>query len=149
MPKGAKHMISFSTTTIDLADFWHEEAPDSRGRGGFPLVAVPETDSLGVVYFEIEPGNNLGMHTDSQDELIVVLEGNVHAVIGEESGDLSAGDVAFIPAMAPHGFTNTGNTTLRCLGVFPDSNVVSTFGYTLQPFGTAVLSFKALVPAGV
>lgn len=149
MPKGAKHMITFSTNSIDVGDFWHDEDPESRGRGGFPLVAIPETGSFGVVYFEIEPGNNLGMHTDSQDELIVVLEGSARATIGTETGDLSAGDVAFIPAMEPHGFTNTGNTTLRCLGIFPDSDVVSTFNYTLQPFGTSALSFKALVPATV
>lgn len=142
-------MISFQTDELEIGDFWHDEEPAWRGRGGFPLVGVPGTESMGLVYFEIEPGNSLGLHTDSQDELIVVLSGSALATIGEETAELRAGAIAFIPAMATHGFQNTGSVTLRCAGIFPDSDVVSTFKYDLQPFGTRVLSFKGLVPAEV
>ena len=142
-------MISFQTAELQIGDFWHDEEPASRGRGGFPLVGVPGTESMGLVYFEIEPGNSLGLHTDSQDELIVVLSGTALATVGAETGELTTGSMAFIPAMVPHGFRNTGSDILRCAGIFPNSDVVSTFEYVLQPFGTRELSFKALVPAEV
>lgn len=137
-------MIAFQLHTLQLNAFWHDEEPSSRGRGAFPLAGVPGTESVGMVYFEIEPGDNLGRHTDSPDEIIVVLTGTALATIGYETGELPAGSVAFIPGMMPHGFTNIGSDTLRCLGIFPDSNVVSTFTYPLQPFGTRVLEFKAM-----
>lgn len=142
-------MISFQTSELEIGDFWHDEEPQARGRGGFPLAGIPDTESMGLVYFEIEPGNRLGLHTDSQDEMIVVLQGKASATVGEETGNLEAGAVAFVPAMVPHGFSNVGSDTLRCVGIFPDSDVVSTFEYSLQPFGTRTVSFKATAPAQV
>jgi quercetin dioxygenase-like cupin family protein len=143
-------MLSLQLNHQELVDFWHDEVPRARGKGGFPLNGAPGTESVGMVYFEIEPGDNLGLHTDSADEVIVVLAGTAIGTIGDESGVLSAGSIAFIPAMMPHGFENTGDDTLRCLGVFPDSKVVSTFEYALHPFGTRVLEFEALgaAPSG-
>lgn len=137
-------MISVDPQRLELVEFWHEEESQSRGRGGFPFIPFPETSSVGMVYFEIQPGDSLGLHTDSPDEVIVVLSGTAEATIGDETGVISAGSVAFIPSMAPHGFKNIGDDVLRCVGVFPDSDVESTFEYELQPFGTRVLRFKDL-----
>jgi quercetin dioxygenase-like cupin family protein len=142
-------MITFQTGELEIGDFWHEEEPLARGRGGFPLAGVPGTESMGLVYFEIEPGNSLGLHTDSQDEIVVLLSGAATGTVGDETGELSTGAVVFIPAMVPHGFKNTGSDVLRCVGIFPDSNVVSTFEYALQPFGSRVVPFRATVPAQV
>ncbi|MGA7671278.1 MAG: cupin domain-containing protein [Nitrolancea sp.] len=140
-------MISFQLDALEVGDFWQEENPTGKGRGSFPLTGVTGVESTGMVYFEIDPGNNLPLHTDSPDELIIVLSGTARATIGDEEGELQAGSVAFIPSMAPHGFENVGNETLRCVGVFPDSNVVTTFEYAMQPFGTRILKFKDMVPA--
>lgn len=35
--------------------------------------------------------------------------------------------------MMPHGFQSIGSEPLRVIGIFPDSDVVSTFEYALQP----------------
>lgn len=139
-------MIAFRLDELELGEFWHDEKPDARGKGGFPLLGVPGTESVGMVYFEIAPGESLGLHTDSPDEIIVVLGGKARATVGDETGDLKAGSVAFIPSMVPHGFENISNETLRCLGNFPMSDVVSTFEYALQPWNTRVLDFKAMIP---
>ncbi|HEX2280694.1 MAG TPA: cupin domain-containing protein [Thermomicrobiales bacterium] len=135
-------MIAFQLSNLELGEFWHDEAPRDRGRGAFPLVGVPGTDSTGMVYFEIAPGDSLGLHTDSPDELVVVLSGTALATVGDETGRLEAGSVAFIPSMAPHGFQSVGSEPLRVVGIFPNSDVVSTFEYALQPWGTRVVAFK-------
>ncbi|MEZ4523447.1 MAG: cupin domain-containing protein [Thermomicrobiales bacterium] len=135
-------MIAMKLHELELGEFWHDEVPQARGQGGFPLVGVPGTESTGMVYFEIEPGNELGLHTDSPDELLVILSGTARATIGDEVADLSAGSVAFVPSMVPHAFKSVGEEPLRCLGIFPDSNVVSTFEYPLQPWGTRTISFQ-------
>lgn len=139
-------MIAFRLDEVELGEFWHEEKPNARGKGGFPLLGVPGTGSTGMVYFEIEPGDSLGLHTDSPDEVVVILSGTARATVGDETGDLESGSVAFIPSMVPHGFENISDETLRCLGIFPASDVVSTFEYALQPWNTRVLEFKAMIP---
>jgi quercetin dioxygenase-like cupin family protein len=133
-------MISFQLHQLELGEFWHDEAPEARGLGGFPLAGVPGTKSVGMVYFEIAPGNRLGVHTDSPDEVLVVLSGKARALVGDEVGELQAGSVAFIPSMVPHGFENIGDEPLRCVGIFPRADVVSTFEYPLQPWGAKSIS---------
>ncbi|MFC7007389.1 cupin domain-containing protein [Halalkalicoccus salilacus] len=93
-----------------------------------------------VVYFEIEPGKELGTHKDSPEELIICLAGDeIEAWIGDAEGVISAGDLAVIPPLTPHGFRNTGNVTARCLGIFSDSTVVGEFEAELEPFGERVV----------
>lgn len=93
-----------------------------------------------VVYFEIEPGKELGTHKDSPEELIICLAGDeIEAWTGDAEGVISAGDLAVIPPLTPHGFRNTGNVTARCLGVFSDSTVVGEFEAELEPFGERVV----------
>lgn len=89
-----------------------------------------------VVYFELEPGTELGTHKDSPEELIVCLEGDgIEAWAGDAKGTIGAGDLAVIPPMAPHGFRNTGDVTAQFLGIFSDSTTVSEFEEELQPLG--------------
>jgi quercetin dioxygenase-like cupin family protein len=93
-----------------------------------------------VVYFEIEPGKELGTHTDSPEELVVCLEGDgIEAWAGDANGTIGAGDLAVIPPMAPHGFRNTGDVRARFLGIFSDSTNVSEFETELEPLGDRVV----------
>ena len=62
-----------------------------RIRVNFPFFAATGTESSAVVYFEIEPGHYLGTHTDSAEEIVLILAGTVEASLGEETGVLSAG----------------------------------------------------------
>lgn len=137
-------MIAFQLTDLELLESWQDEDPHARARATFPLVGVRETESLGVVYFEVEPGKSLAMHTDSKDEIVVLLSGKAEATVGDETGELRAGALAFIPAMVPHGFRNTGDETLRVAGIFAGSDVVSEFEHALQPMGATVLEHQAL-----
>lgn len=137
-------MIALQLDTLELLESWQDENPSGRTRATFPLVGVEGTETLGVVYFEIEPGNALPSHTDSQDEIVVILNGSGEGTIDDETAQMRAGALAFIPAMVPHGFRNTGTETLRCVGIFAGSNVVSTFEYLLQPMGLRTLEHQAL-----
>lgn len=140
-------MIAAQLTELDLLESWQEEHPAARARATFPLVGVSGTAALGVVYFEIEPGNVLATHTDSQDEIVVLLSGAGAGTVGEETGQLRAGALVFVPAMVPHGFHNTGTETLRAVGIFAGADVVSTFEHPLQPMGLSVLEHQALAVA--
>lgn len=128
-------MKSADLANLELFNAWYENDPAMRVAVNFPFYAATGNESSAAVYFEIEPGCYLGTHTDSAEEILLVLSGTVEATVGEETGQLSSGQTALIPAMVPHGVRNTGREIARCVGFFAAANVVSTFDRPLMPFG--------------
>jgi hypothetical protein len=51
------------------------------------------------------------------------------------------------PSMVPHGIANTGDETLKVVGFFCNSHIVSTFDEPLQPMGQSSLTQGAPVAA--
>jgi quercetin dioxygenase-like cupin family protein len=124
---------------LELAEVWYEDDPTMRLRVNFPFFLGTGTKSTAVVYFEIEPGHRLGSHTDSAEEILLVLEGEAEVSLGDERGRLSAGEMALVPAMVPHGMRNAGEETVRVVGFFSSNVVVSTFDQPMMPFGQRVV----------
>lgn len=87
----------------------------------------------------IEPGRYLGSHTDSAEEVLLIVSGTMEATVGDEVGELSAGQAALIPAMVSHGVRTIGSETARCVGFFSSAKVASTFDQPLMPFGQKVV----------
>lgn len=141
--------VALKTVSLDDLELVRAARPDSAidVRVNFPFSATfPGTTGLelegghNVVYFEIEPGRELGTHTDSPEELVVCLDGeDVEARAGDAEGTIGAGDLVVIPPMAPHGFRNAGAETARFLGFFSDRTTVSEFEGPVEPLGVAVL----------
>jgi quercetin dioxygenase-like cupin family protein len=124
---------------LEMLDAWYENDPAMRITVNFPFYAATGNKSSSVVYFEIEPGRYLGTHTDSAEEILLILSGTVEASLGEEMGQLSTGQAALIPEMMPHGVRNAGEEPARCVGFFAAANVVSTFDQPMMPFGQQVI----------
>jgi quercetin dioxygenase-like cupin family protein len=132
-------MQTADLTALELREAWYERDPAMRIRVNFPFFAATGNEDSAVVYFEIEPGHYLGTHTDSAEEIVLILSGVVEASVGDETGQLTAGQAALIPAMAPHGIRNIGQETARCVGFFAGATVVSTFDQPMMPFGQHVV----------
>lgn len=123
--------------TIDLDDF--ELAPMGPGlRVNFPLHSATGTASTATVLFELDPGAELPVHTDSAEELLVVVQGTAEARVGDEVGRLAKHEVALVAPMAPHGLRNIGDDVLRVFGTFSSSTVVSTFERPFEADGPQV-----------
>jgi uncharacterized RmlC-like cupin family protein len=69
-----------------------------------------------------------------------VVAGEAEAQVGDERRRLTAGDLAVIPAMIPHGLVNVGTETVKVVGFFSESEIISTFNEPVQPFGAAVVN---------
>ncbi len=136
-------MIAMRLDDLELMEAWQERDPSLRWNVVFPLMETPGTESLGVVYFELEAGEALATHTDSRDEIVVLLSGSGEGTVGDESAPLSAGGLIFIPAMASHGFRNTGPATVRAVGIFAGATVTSTFEEPVMPVGERVFGRPA------
>ena len=132
-------MIAEKIDELELMEVWYEDDPTMRVKVNFPFFLGTGTKSTAVVYFEIEPGHRLGTHTDSAEEILLVLEGTAEVSLGDEQGRLSAGEMALVPAMEPHGLRNAGEDTVRVAGFFSSNVVVSTFDQPMMPFGQRVV----------
>jgi quercetin dioxygenase-like cupin family protein len=112
---------------LELTRSVSELDPSQRAAFAFPVSSATGTASTAVVYFELEPGAHLGAHTDSAEELLLVLEGTAEAVVEGEPAILEAGSLAVVPATAPHDIRNVGDELLRVVGFFSSSTVVAIF----------------------
>ena len=132
-------MISAKIGELELMEVSYEDDPTMRVNVNFPFYVGTGTKNTAVVYFELEPGCRLGSHTDSAEEILLILEGEAETTVGDEQGRVSAGDMAVVPAMVPHALRNVGAETVRVAGFFSSNVVVSTFDRPLMPFGERVV----------
>ena len=132
-------MIAETIEDLELMEVWYENDPTMRLKVSFPLFLGTGTKNTAVVYFEIEPGYRLGTHTDSAEEILLILEGQVEVSLGEEVGRLSAGEMAVVPAMVPHGMRNVGDERVQVTGFFSSNVIVSTFDQPMMPFNQRVV----------
>jgi quercetin dioxygenase-like cupin family protein len=134
--------------TIDLDDF--ELMPVRPGlRVSFPFHSATGTASTATVLFELDPGAELPVHTDSAEELLVVVQGTGEARVGDEVGRIGTHEVALVPPMAPHGLRNIGDDVLRVFGTFSSSTVVSTFPDGLGSDEPQIFVIGAPMPVAV
>jgi quercetin dioxygenase-like cupin family protein len=140
-------VLTASTPKLELLETWQEGDADHRVHVNFPINTHTGAADSAVVYFEIDPGYKLATHTDSAEEILYIVQGEAEAHVGDETVRASAGDLAVIPAMVPHGVRNVGDTRLKVVGFFSESKIVSEFGEALQPAGAAVLEMGAPPPA--
>jgi quercetin dioxygenase-like cupin family protein len=134
-----ENVISAQIGELELMEAWYEDDPTMRVRVNFPFYVGTGTKNTAVVYFEIEPGHRLGTHTDSAEEILLVLDGTAEVSLGDEQGQISAGEMAVVPAMVPHGLRNVGDETVRVVGFFSSNVLVATFDQPMMPFGQRVV----------
>jgi quercetin dioxygenase-like cupin family protein len=130
---------------LDLMPVTSELDPGRRSHVAFPHSSAVGNASTGTVYFELAPGDHVGVHRDSSEELLLVLEGEAEATVGDELARASAGTIVTVPAMEPHNVRNVGEGTLRVLGFFSASTVVATFDVAVAPDGPQVFVIGAPV----
>ena len=131
-----------------IVDLNAVELPD-RGpglRAAFPISSAEGTSALAIVWMELVPGGTLSEHTDSAEELLFVVDGEVEASVGSEQGTLRAGDAAVVPALVLHGLRNVSGETARVLGVFASSTNIATFTEPHGPNGEQVFVIGAPMP---
>lgn len=131
-------VITVNLNSLPLLEGWYDHDPAVRQRVAFPLFAATGTATTSAVYFELDPGKALGMHTDSAEEILLVLDGTVEATVGAETGQAGRGELVLIPEMVPHSVRNVGQGVARCLGFFSAARVVSTFDQPIMPLGQRV-----------
>ena len=104
----------------------------------FPLTSAEGTAATAIVYMEVDPGGELPIHRDSAEELLLALEGEVEASVGDERGILRTGEIAVVPSMVPHGLRNLSDRRARVLGFFGSATNVATFADSVFVVGAPI-----------
>jgi quercetin dioxygenase-like cupin family protein len=132
-------MYTTQTEQLELLRAHHREDETNVVRAAWPVHRGTGARSTAAVYFELDRGVRLGRHTDSAEEVLVVLAGEVDVVVGDEHRRVAAGGIAVVPADVSHDVVGAGDTTARVTGVFPSNTIVSVFDDEWVPYGTRVL----------
>ncbi len=138
-------MTTTNLKQLELNEFAGKNRPQQHCKASFPMLGAHGTQSSATVYFEIEPGDNLGMHTDSAEEMLLILEGEGKVIVGDEQSKAGEHSIALVPEMIPHDIVNTGNKKMKVLGFFGGKNhIVATFQHAWMPVDTHVIDTKLL-----
>lgn len=138
-------MVQANLNNADLLELSSPEDHQQHCQVTFPLLGAHGTQHTATVYFELNPGDHVGRHQDSAEELLLIIEGKVKAEIDGETAEASAGTLLLVPAMAPHDVTNIGDHPAKVLGVFGGANhITTTFEQGWQPDGNTIVNTELL-----
>jgi quercetin dioxygenase-like cupin family protein len=132
-------MQAVHTLDLDLMVFNQVDDPGTAVAAAWPVHRDTGAASTAAVYFELAPGMRLPRHRDSAEEVLVVLEGEVEVVVGDEHALVGAGGLAVVPAMVAHEAINVGVGTARVAGIFSANTIVAVFEDEFEQTGGRVV----------
>ncbi|MCA9859332.1 MAG: cupin domain-containing protein [Thermomicrobiales bacterium] len=104
--------------------------PIGKSPSNLPLQhLVDASDGASQLYLGqqwLRPGERVLDHTHPCEEILHFLAGRATVRLGSEFHEVSAGESVHIPTGELHGFTNSGDTELHLLVVFPGSSFAPT-----------------------
>jgi mannose-6-phosphate isomerase-like protein (cupin superfamily) len=79
-------------------------------------ISLFETNNFFCDVYCLEPGQEQKVHAhEGEDKIYYVLDGRGSFVVGDETLELSRGQIVLAPAGAPHGVKNAGGQRLTLL----------------------------------
>ena len=72
-------------------------------------------------------GSALRLHTHPTDEAIILIEGSVQMVVGDESETVTPGHTLLAPPNTPHRLINNSGNDAKMYTVFPTDNPTTTY----------------------
>lgn len=127
--------FAIGAAQVELSDAWIEGDGEARWRSGSGHSAQHGATTTGTSLLEVPAGCRLPRHTDSAEEVVVVIAGSAEVTLGQETAAVGPGGVALIPENVPHEVRNAGEETLRFMAVYASTDVVTTYEDEVQPDG--------------
>ena len=80
---------------------------------------------VNVSFFLVDspPGGGPVLHSHPYEEIFVTLEGNATFTVGDDTIEVSAGQIVVAPAGVPHKFVNSGSGPLRQVDIHPSGRI--------------------------
>lgn len=120
------HPAAASAVVVDERERGWDRWPDgeigTRGNVRWKTLLSADltpTEALTAGIARICPGEELSVHSHSQPEIYIIIEGEATVLVGDEVHHLRPGCAAFIPGGTRHGCRNEGDRDLRFAYCFP------------------------------
>ncbi len=84
------------------------------------LISPEEGAHFAMRRFTMKPGGGMPRHTNAVEHEQYVLQGHARITLGNETYEVHAGDVVFIPAGVPHSYENIGSEDFVFLCLVPN-----------------------------
>jgi quercetin dioxygenase-like cupin family protein len=102
------------------ADISAEPVAAGSGTTRQVLIGPNEGPHFALRRFTIQPGGGMPPHTNTVEHEQYVLRGTATIGIGDETIEVGAGHVVFIPAGTPHWYQAHGNEPFEFLCIVPN-----------------------------
>jgi quercetin dioxygenase-like cupin family protein len=98
----------------------HYETGDMKG-GIKRILLGPEdgSNNFRLRYFRVQPGGHSRKEQHAHEHGVYILHGRANVLLGDETVEVSAGDVVYIPGNELHQFTPLGDEPLGFLCIVP------------------------------
>ncbi len=81
-------------------------------------------DALTVFQLDVPPGGAIPLHVHpGHEEAMLVLEGTLEALVGDQVEQVGPGDTILAPSDAKHSLTNKSDKPARFIAIFPTTDV--------------------------
>ncbi len=107
-----------ATRVINLAD-------PARGEDTGEFQGHRYEAGISFIVVNAPPGGGPKLHRHPYEEVFVVQEGNATFTAGEETIEVSGGEVVVVPAGVPHKFVNSGTGRLRQVDIHASERFVT------------------------
>ncbi len=84
------------------------------------MVGKANSESILMGELVFSPGSKIPTHSHHNEEAMLVTEGRLEAVLGDERMDVGPGDLVLAPAGVKHGFTNRSRADARLMFFHPN-----------------------------
>lgn len=84
------------------------------------LISSQEGPNFALRKFSMQPGGGMPPHTNTVEHEQYVLRGHAKIGIGDDTIEVNAGDVVFIPAGIVHYYENIGDKPFEFLCIVPN-----------------------------
>ena len=106
---------------------YRADAKTEEGYPGIPRTVLVDAsrgaESLWVGHLEIAPGATVTTHIHPDtEEAMVIVEGQLEAILDDEVVTLAPGDTVLAPAGVKHGFVNRSSAKAVLLASFPKTS---------------------------
>jgi mannose-6-phosphate isomerase-like protein (cupin superfamily) len=81
---------------------------------------------INVSFFLVDgpPGSGAELHKHPYEEVFVVQEGDATLTVGDDTIEVSGGQIVVVPAGVPHKFVNSGTGPLRQVDIHPSERIL-------------------------
>ncbi len=111
---------------IHSKDVESDEVKAGTGTVRQVLISEKEGPNFAMRKFIMQKGGGMPRHTNSVEHEQYVLNGKARIGIADNTYEVSAGDVVYIPANVPHWYTNIGEDNFEFLCLIPNQPDVIT-----------------------